>query len=313
MIQRLQTLFGFATFTARAAVATGDTDALLPKDVILRASHQESLCVLIETFLEAIVRAWLAVSDVEMQDIKLSSRTATESMQHSFLRERRLLFQSFAAPALSTEATTKPDSLLDRNTKNVLDTGTSKDHDDAMTAPTDTHSNEADASSMHEVRPTNGSTSFMPASQPTSTITLVHTPTESSVPACLWRKLASKNNMDSLLITEPAEVLLLPIQHTSVSSPFSIDMTVHLDPFLWEKRRGERVDGDASAKQAEALEQELAILDAKRTLYCESNQGPMLSLLQQAEMHLTNVAKSDALAQWLRRVREALEHRIQST
>lgn len=90
-------------------------------------------------------------------------------------------------------------------------------------------------------------------------------------------------------------------------------MTVHLDPFLWEKRRGERVDGDASAKQAEALEQELANLDAKRTLYCESNQGPMLPLLQQAEMHLTNVAKSDALAQWLRRVREALEHRIQST
>ena len=313
MIQRLQTLFGFATFTARAAVATGDTDALLPKDVVLRASHQESLCVLIETYLEAIVRAWLAVSEVEMQDTMLSSRTATESMRHSFLRERRHLFQSFAAPALLAEATTEPDSRFNRDAKSILDTDTSKDYDDAMTAPTDTHSNAAGAPSMHDVRPTNGSTPSIPASQPTSTITLVHTPTESSVPACLWRKLASKNDMDSLLITQPAKVLLFPIQHTSVSSPFSIDMTVHLDPFLWDKRQGERVDGDVSAKQAEALEQELANLDAKRTLYCESNQGPMLSLLQQAEMHLTNAAQSDVLAQWLRRVIEALELRIQST
>lgn len=58
LIQRIQTLFYFATHTVRAVVVTGDTDAILPRDIMLQASWQQDMHALIKAFVDLFAHAW---------------------------------------------------------------------------------------------------------------------------------------------------------------------------------------------------------------------------------------------------------------
>ena len=58
LIQRIQTLFFFATHTVRAVVVTGDIDAILPRDIMLQASWQQNMHALIKAFVDLFAHAW---------------------------------------------------------------------------------------------------------------------------------------------------------------------------------------------------------------------------------------------------------------
>lgn len=96
--------------------------------------------------------------------------------------------------------------------------------------------------------------------QPAACITLLHTALDATVPACLRSKLAGAEGMDSLLITQPADVLLFVVRHRQENGEplprFRIDPTVYLDPFLWEHQRGRRIDEDERWREIEAWEAE---------------------------------------------------------
>lgn len=103
--------------------------------------------------------------------------------------------------------------------------------------------------------------------QPAACITLLHTALDTTVPACLRSKLAGAEGMDSLLITQPADVLLFVVRHRQENGEplprFRIDPTVYLDPFLWECQRGRRIDEDERWRELEAWETESANLRAR--------------------------------------------------
>lgn len=255
-MQRWQTLFAFSTYTRRAAVVTGDTDALLPNDVRLQASWQQGMQGLLGTFLDVVVRAWNVSSETEAETIVLDARSATDAARDEFLCGRRRLFQTYAVPA---------------------DAG----------------------------QPANA--------QPTAYILLDHSQTETSVPACLARKLVEDAEVGPLLITQAPHVLLLPIQHTSSSHPFRIDLTIHMDAFMWDKRSGHTDEhdqeyamllADHKAKESEKME--------LMTRLGQLTEGDTPSLVSESQTYLEHVAES-SLSDWMAQVRDALNKRVHGT
>lgn len=226
LLQRIQTLFCFATHTVRAVVVTGDTDAILPNDIMLQASWQHDMHALIKAFVDLLAHAW---------------NTST-------CLEENHLFQLFALP-------------------------------------TDT-SSPTEAQSM-------------------STIVLDHTATETSVPACLSHKLAEHER--PYLISQAPLVLCLPVRHTT-TEPFRIDLTVYLDPFLWDKRTE-----DEAAVQCASLVSQYHTLDAEKSQWAVRLESltdhDALSSVQQSEAYLKHIAQSP-LSEWMTRIREALEQRV---
>lgn len=147
--------------------------------------------------------------------------------------------------------------------------------------------------------------------QPTTSITLAHTDTEASVPACLWEKLAGSDGMDSLLLTEPADVLLLNVQHHTTAVPFRLDPVVFLDPFLWQKRHGHRLDGDEHARAVQELTAKLGALEADRLALLQPTGEPILPKLDAVRAYSAS-AESGAevsrdLRDWVSQVHAAVQ------
>lgn len=148
-------------------------------------------------------------------------------------------------------------------------------------------------------------TSAPTEAQSMSTIVLNHTATETTVPTCLLHKLAEHEQ--TYLISQAPLVLCLPVRHTT-TEPFRIDLTVYLDPFLWDKHTEDDV-----AVQCASLASQYKALDAEKsqwTIRLESlAEHDALSSAQQSEAYLEHVAQSP-LSDWMTRIREALEQRV---
>ncbi|WFD05577.1 hypothetical protein MVES1_000907 [Malassezia vespertilionis] len=143
--------------------------------------------------------------------------------------------------------------------------------------------------------------------QPTSTITLTQTPTNDFVYACMFAKLAAGPEMDSLLITRPADILLLNIQREkNVTSPFLIEEVVYLDRFLWEKQRGAKIDLDPRWHTLQGWQQQHAAAAARKECMLAPSKTPLYPLLARAEAHFTE----GNVSEWLGQVHDAIDAQI---
>lgn len=264
-IQRVQTLFVAMQHTSRAALVLGDVVDCVPSDVLLQASRNADMHVLLELLLEALVHAYVASMRLASERIMCASRTETAAARAEAQARTAGLFQSYAAVALPAA----PDG-------------------DAM--------------------PPSGE------AQPTATITLVHTETENFVQACLFAKLKASSEMDSLLMTHAADVLLLNVQHEpgAVLTPFRIEPEVNLAPFLWRVRRGARIDADPRWEQLQTWEAERAGLAQQRAHLAAPNGTPLEPLLRGAERVDAAGADYAELAAYVREVRDALDAEIRA-
>ncbi|WFD19666.1 hypothetical protein MCAP1_001902 [Malassezia caprae] len=256
LVQRLQTLVAFLHDTQRAAVVTGDIEAIVPSEIVLQASRSEALHVQLESYAEAVVQAWKEARTWESERITQATRSATDAARAQFIESKATVFQSFAAAAHNAPV---PDL-----------------------AP--------------------------PQGQPTTSITLTHTALERSVPACLWRKLAASETMDSLLITRPADVLLLNIQRQGAQSGFRIDPVLYLDLFLWNKRHGHRIDSSDECHKLHSLSSELGALEAQRKKLTEPSGAPIEPLLEQVSEYYAS--QNEAKQKWIQRIQQYVQRQL---
>ncbi|CCU97648.1 unnamed protein product [Malassezia sympodialis ATCC 42132] len=149
-----------------------------------------------------------------------------------------------------------------------------------------------------------------PEGQPTTSITLTHTALERSVPACLWCKLAASETMDSLLITRPADVLLLNIQQQGAEDMFHIDPVLCLDPFLWSKRQGHRIDGTDECRQLQNLVSELNALEAQRKRLTEPTGFLIRPLLEQVLGYYATQDKAKHI--WMQQIQDYVQQQVAS-
>jgi len=258
VVQRIQTLVAFSHATQRAAIVTGDIEAIVPSEIVLQASRSEALHVQLESYAEAVVHAWKEARTWEAERITQATRSATDAARAQFINSKATVFQSFAATAHDAPV---PDLLV-------------------------------------------------PEGQPTNSITLTHTALERSVPACLWRKLAASETMDSLLITQPADVLLLNIQQQGAQDAFRIDPVLYLDPFLWSKRHGHRIDGSDECRQLHNLVSELSVLQTQGKRLTEPTGAPIEPLLEQVSEHYA--AQDEAKHRWIQQIQHYVQQRLAS-
>lgn len=150
--------------------------------------------------------------------------------------------------------------------------------------------------------------------QPTNSITLRHTSSDSSVTSCLWSKLAGGAGADSLLITTPADVLVFPVQHMDDAPHFRIDEQIFLDPFLWDKRNGEPVDSDDRWRQVEIYDTTFGELLRQRQILTAPNGVPINPLFATSQTYLASsterVEQHAELNAWLSHVSELISKRI---
>ncbi|KAI3629036.1 hypothetical protein CBS9595_000108 [Malassezia furfur] len=157
--------------------------------------------------------------------------------------------------------------------------------------------------------PADGSVPPSGATQPTATITLVHTDTDATVHACLVSKLRENSEMDSLLITHAADVLLLNVQRDATSGelvPFCIEPTIDLAPFLWDTQRGARIDADPRWAQLRDAEAEMRALEQQRAHLVAPRGTPLAPLLRDAQRVRDAGEAYAPLATWLADVDAAL-------
>ena len=258
VVQRVQTLITFAHATQRAAVVTGDIDAIVPSEIVLQASRNEALHVQLESYAEAVVQAWKEARAWVAERITQATRSATDAARAQFINSKSTVFQSYAAKAYDTPV---PDLAC-------------------------------------------------PEGQPTTSITLTHTALERSVPACLWCKLAASETMDSLLITRPADVLLLNIQQQGAEDMFHIDPVLCLDPFLWSKRQGHRIDGTDECRQLQNLVSELNALEAQRKRLTEPTGFLIRPLLEQVLGYYATQDKAKHI--WMQQIQDYVQQQVAS-
>ncbi|WFD23283.1 hypothetical protein MEQU1_001972 [Malassezia equina] len=144
-----------------------------------------------------------------------------------------------------------------------------------------------------------------PEGQPTTTITLAHTAFERSVPSCLWQKLAASDRMDSLLITQASDVLLFNVERPGATEMFRIDPVLYLDPFLWSKRQGQRIDGTDECRQLQSTMSELRALKAQWKTLTEPTSTPIDPLLERVSEHYAS--QNEAMHSWVQRI----QHHVQ--
>ncbi|WFD26613.1 hypothetical protein MNAN1_001596 [Malassezia nana] len=147
-----------------------------------------------------------------------------------------------------------------------------------------------------------------PQGQPTTTITLEHTALEHSVPACLWRTLAAREMMDSLLITQPADVLMLNVQRLGAQQMFRIDPVIYLDPFLWLQRQGHRIDGTDECRQLQQWAMELGALETKLKILIEPTASPIEPLLEQASDYYAG--QDHVMHSWVQRIQQQVQRQV---
>ncbi|WFC96598.1 hypothetical protein MBRA1_003259 [Malassezia brasiliensis] len=261
-VQRIQTLFTTMQHTGRAVIVLGDVLEYVPSDVILRASRNADMHVLLETLLEALVHAYVDAMHLANEQIVCTTRAETAAVRAEAHARAAHLFQSFAAVALPS-------------------------------APAD------------------GSVPPSGAAQPTATITLVHTDTDATVHACLVSKLRENSEMDSLLITRAADVLLLNVQHDATAgelAPFCIEPVINLAPFLWDTQRGARIDADPRWAQLRDAEAEMRALEQQRAHLVAPRGTPLAPLLRDAQRVRDAGEAYAPLATWLADVDAALAH-----
>lgn len=160
--------------------------------------------------------------------------------------------------------------------------------------------------------PADGSVPAPGEAQPTATITLLHTETDRCVPACLFAKLMANADMDSLLITHAADVLLFNVQHKADATPpaFQIDREISLAPFLWDTQRGRRIDADARWQQLHVREAEKEALETERARLVAPGGTPLAPLLRSAQRVGAAGEAYTELATWLHAVQHALEEDV---
>lgn len=147
-----------------------------------------------------------------------------------------------------------------------------------------------------------------PQGQPTTTITLEHTALEYSVPACLWRTLAARELMDSLLITQPADVLMLNVQRLGAQHVFRMDPVIYLDPFLWSQRQGHRIDGTDECRQLQQWATELSALETQLKILIEPTASPIEPLLEQAAEHYAG--QDQVMHSWVQRIQQQVQRQV---
>lgn len=253
VIQRIQTLAAFTHATRRAAVVTGDIEAIIPPEVVLQASRNEALHHQLESYANAIVWAWQEARAWEAEQITQATRSATDAARAQFISSKATLFRTYAATAYDEP---KPDMPC-------------------------------------------------PEGQPTTTITLAHTALERSVPSCLWQKLAASDRMDSLLITRAPDVLLFNVERQGATEMFRIDPVLYLDPFLWSKRQGQRIDGTDECRQLQSTMSELRALKAQWNTLTEPTGTPIDPVLERVSEHYAS--QNEAMHSWVQRI----QHHVQ--
>ncbi|WFD34621.1 hypothetical protein MCUN1_001462 [Malassezia cuniculi] len=148
----------------------------------------------------------------------------------------------------------------------------------------------------------------------TNSITLRHTQSSTNVSSCLWSKLAGSGDSDSILITTPAQVLALPVVHATNTPRFQIDEVIYLDPFLWEKRNGERIDIDDRWRQIDIYDETCAELCRQREKLVSPSGRAIEPLIKTVQEHLTSaserVEKNSELNQWLTKTTQLLSSRV---
>lgn len=150
--------------------------------------------------------------------------------------------------------------------------------------------------------------------QPTATITLVHSETDTFVRACLFSKLMASSEMDSLLITRPADVLLLNVQHQAEAAlpPFRIEESISLDTFLWHTRRGGRIDNDPRWQQLQTWDDEKLALAQQRARLVAPMGKPVHELLTTCAKVRAAGDQYAELADWMGDVQHALHAEVQT-
>ncbi|WFD30494.1 hypothetical protein MSPP1_001515 [Malassezia sp. CBS 17886] len=161
------------------------------------------------------------------------------------------------------------------------------------------------------------------AAQPTSSITLAHTDTDTFVHACLWTKLDGGGDMDPLLITQPADVLLFNVRTPPMPPggipPFHVDMTIALDAFLWDAGGGARIDRDPRRRQLHAWAAERRVLEAQLHAIERPSDVPLAPLLQRTYAYFDakreGAAEGDthATAAWLQQLAALVGNRSART
>ncbi|WFD44579.1 hypothetical protein MPSI1_003247 [Malassezia psittaci] len=162
--------------------------------------------------------------------------------------------------------------------------------------------------------PSDGSIPPFGETQPTATITLLHNETDNTVLRALFSKLKADSEMDSLLITQLADVLLLNIQHDSGASldPFQIQAEINLSPFLWTTQRGGRIDADPRWQQLqEAQRKKLELLQQKSRLEAPNGQ-PIQKLFQGAQRIGSAGDEFSDIAEWLEQVQKEWTEKLAS-
>lgn len=159
--------------------------------------------------------------------------------------------------------------------------------------------------------PVDGAVPPSGAAQPTATITLMHTDTDTTVHACLVSKLRASSEMDSLLITHAADVLLLNVQRDGAAGtlpPFCVERAINLAPFLWDVRGGARIDADARWAQLRDAEAEKRALEEQRAHLVAPRGTPLAPLVRDAQRVRDAGEAYAPLAAWLADVDAALAH-----
>lgn len=145
--------------------------------------------------------------------------------------------------------------------------------------------------------------------QPTSSITLVHTTTEADVSSCLWRKLTGWGGMESLLITRPAQVLVFCLQHEDTTTPFQIGPVLYMDPFLWDHRRGYRLDAQSDLSTLQTWEAELQQRQAQRASLLQPAGKPLSNMWKHCLSHMQT--KSPDEGTWLSDLQQAWQAQLE--
>ncbi|WFD00518.1 hypothetical protein MYAM1_003267 [Malassezia yamatoensis] len=162
--------------------------------------------------------------------------------------------------------------------------------------------------------PSDGSIPPAGETQPTATITLLHNETDNTVLKALFSKLKADSEMDSLLITQLADVLLLNIQHEYGPSldAFQIQAEINLSPFLWTTQRGGRIDADPRWEQLqEAQRMKLELIQQKARLDAPNGQ-PLQKLFQGAQRIRSAGDEFSDLANWLEQVQKEWTEKVAS-
>ena len=93
---------------------------------------------------------------------------------------------------------------------------------------------------------------------------LVHDSVNRDVYSCLRSALAADG--EAALMTDAAQVLCLSVVHRTDESleRFSVDETLYVDPFMWDKRGGVRLDSEMQTGAVAGLNESLRELEARK-------------------------------------------------